>query len=75
MFATGETVGLAEWIINDTCLVKICFHYSLFSRSCRYCSILTKICVGKTKNVDLHTKQRIMQTIFKALFILRQNKS
>ena len=21
MFATGETVGLAEWIINDTCLV------------------------------------------------------
>ena len=30
MFATGETVGLAEWIINGTCLVmkyfsKICF--------------------------------------------------
>ena len=23
MFATGETVGLAEWIIDDTCLVKI----------------------------------------------------
>ena len=22
MFATGETVGLAEWIIDDTCLVK-----------------------------------------------------
>ena len=21
MFATGETVGLAEWIIDDTCLV------------------------------------------------------
>ena len=23
MFATGETVGLAEWIIDDTCLVSI----------------------------------------------------
>ena len=23
MFATGETVGLAEWIIDDTCLVII----------------------------------------------------
>ena len=23
MFATGETVGLAEWIIDDTCLVVI----------------------------------------------------
>ena len=22
MFATGETMGLAEWIIDDTCLVK-----------------------------------------------------
>ena len=21
MFATGETVGLAKWIIDDTCLV------------------------------------------------------
>ena len=21
MFSTGETVGLAEWIISDTCLV------------------------------------------------------
>ena len=25
MFATGETVGLAEWIIDDTCLVTIIF--------------------------------------------------
>ena len=25
MFATGETVGLAEWIIDDTCLVSIQF--------------------------------------------------
>ena len=24
MFATGETVGLAEWIIDDTCLVLSC---------------------------------------------------
>ena len=23
MFATGETVGLAEWIIDDTCLVLL----------------------------------------------------
>ena len=23
MIATGETVGLAEWIIDDTCLVLI----------------------------------------------------
>ena len=26
MFATGETVGLAEWIIDDTCLVSIDSH-------------------------------------------------
>ena len=25
MFATGETVGLAEWLIDDTCLVIIIF--------------------------------------------------
>ena len=25
MFATGETVGLAEWIIDDTCLVIIAY--------------------------------------------------
>ena len=23
MFTTGETVGLAEWIIDDTCLVQL----------------------------------------------------
>ena len=23
MFATGETVGLAEWIIDDKCLVVV----------------------------------------------------
>ena len=23
MFATGEPVGLAEWIIDDTCLVHV----------------------------------------------------
>ena len=23
MLGTGETVGLAEWIIDDTCLVRI----------------------------------------------------
>ena len=25
MLATGETVGLTEWIIDDTCLVLNCF--------------------------------------------------
>ena len=25
MFATGKTVGLAEWIIDDTCLSSYCF--------------------------------------------------
>ena len=25
MFTTGETVGLAEWIIDDTCLVAFIF--------------------------------------------------
>ena len=29
MFATGETVGLAEWIIDDTCLVHCCISYFL----------------------------------------------
>ena len=24
MFTTGVTMGLAEWIIDDTCLVSIC---------------------------------------------------
>ena len=26
MFSTSETVGLAEWIIDDTCLVTFCFN-------------------------------------------------
>ena len=26
MFATDKTVGLAEWIIDDTCLLKVKFH-------------------------------------------------
>ena len=30
MFATGETVGLAEWIIDDTCLVLLAFFLFLF---------------------------------------------
>ena len=25
MVATGETMGLAEWIIDDTCLVETAF--------------------------------------------------
>ena len=41
MFATGETVGLAEWIIDDTCLV--CTYISPF------CNIPTgkKICITR----------------------------
>ena len=27
MFATGEIVGLAKWIINDSCLVSSCFSF------------------------------------------------
>ena len=30
MFAIGETVGLPEWIINDTCLVSFFFRKHLF---------------------------------------------
>ena len=30
MFATGETVGLAEWIIDDTCLFSILYHEEVF---------------------------------------------
>ena len=28
MFATGVTMGLAEWIIDDTCFVIFTFMYS-----------------------------------------------
>ena len=30
MFATGETVGLAEWITDDTCLVHDCNSLGIF---------------------------------------------
>ena len=33
MFAIGETVALAEWIIDDTCLVKNCFLFFEISYS------------------------------------------
>ena len=29
MFATGETEGLAEWIIDDTCLVVIAIDWNV----------------------------------------------
>ena len=29
MFALGETVGLAEWIIDDTCIVIHIFDFSI----------------------------------------------
>ena len=36
MFATGVTMGLAEWIIDDTCLVtRICFACLDFEKSRR----------------------------------------
>ena len=27
MYATGETVGLAEWIIDDTCAIFMCYYF------------------------------------------------
>ena len=41
MFTTGETVGLAEWIIDDTCLVffvtaKICVRPARLSNNAVY---------------------------------------
>ena len=48
MFATGVTMGLAEWIIDDTCLVEL-----FFARSCFYCIVLyylsTMICYVLTR--------------------------
>ena len=39
MLATGETVGLAEWIIDDICLVLIgsmvCFNRNFYSNGFR----------------------------------------
>ena len=37
MFATGETVGLAEWIIDDTCLVY--YNYENFEIKISHMSI------------------------------------
>ena len=31
MFATGETIGLAEWIIDDACLVSYKFFIAITS--------------------------------------------
>ena len=31
MFATGVTMGLAEWIFDDTCLVVPIFEWNYFS--------------------------------------------
>ena len=32
MFTTGETVGLAEWIIDETCLVFSCFSLQILAQ-------------------------------------------
>ena len=49
MFATGVTVGMAEWIIDDTCLVKIYFslsrsyvHTSEFGDNAQDCFLIRK---------------------------------
>ena len=36
MFATGETLGLAEWIIDNTCLVSFRFTRLLISICVKY---------------------------------------
>ena len=41
MFATGETVGLAEWIIDDTYLVLFCLYNSIFL--CSHCDDVMKL--------------------------------
>ena len=50
MFATGQTVGLAEWIIDDTCLVKLVILISPGLSSCYLFHLLfdvsTKIIMG-----------------------------
>ena len=33
MFTTGETVGLAEWIIDGTCLVLSAFPKTFFANN------------------------------------------
>ena len=47
MFATGVTMGLAEWIIDDTCLVINSFH--LYLDMCSYIGAkVLKLNVGVT---------------------------
>ena len=41
VIATGEIVGLGEWIIDDTCLV---FHYVLNNMECYSYVIQMLIC-------------------------------
>ena len=52
MFSTGETVGLAEWIIDDTCLVSICFllFTSFFKKMGRTYKVHT---YGRTSRVKI----------------------
>ena len=42
MFATGETVGLAEWIIDDTCLVK----NVIININCYFCHLSQEKSIG-----------------------------
>ena len=41
MFTTGETLGLAEWLIDDTCLVFFIFHRASKKNPLRYRKILS----------------------------------
>ena len=41
MFATGVTMGLAEWIIDDTCLVFV-IQWSLFSFEAKWFLVDTR---------------------------------
>ena len=43
MFATGVTMGLAEWIIDDTCLVFIAFYPVHYSRTENFWTWMRKI--------------------------------
>ena len=52
MFTTGENVGLAEWIIDDTCLVTFYFMRQKRKRS-TIVDLPDPVCIGFT--YDVHT--------------------
>ena len=50
IFATGETVGLAEWIIDDTCLVSAMVHEVKEDRIKWHCLFHPPAKLSKPKN-------------------------